>query len=244
PVEWSPRGRVSPSQDSRFCRWPAPTAPPTPAARRASGARARSSDGDWPRAAARRSSGAFADSCPLPSRPRALDRSLDDHALFLRVGIFLRLERPRRRALGALPPLALLPRPAPLEALARGIRPGPVPDCVFTARGQHIDAVHGAGRNAQVATGAKLRHDRVHHLRRSDDGIDRAGLDAQSASDAARLVDQRDAARPLMPFRGLRGRASRPSSPASPRMAASPPGGHWLISASPLAIASAYGLHA
>src|SRR5438093_1503813 len=85
-----------------------------------------------------RASGAFADSCPPPSRPRAVDRSLDDHALFLRVGILPRLERQRRQALCALPALALLPRPAPLEALARGIRPGPVPDCVFTARGEHI----------------------------------------------------------------------------------------------------------
>src|SRR5436190_24195047 len=92
---------------------------------------------------------------PARARPQP-----DDHALFLRVGILPRLERPRCQALGALPALALLPRPAPLEALARGIRPGPAPACVFSARGEHPDAAPGAGRNGLVATGAKIRNAR------------------------------------------------------------------------------------
>src|SRR5207244_11946275 len=124
PAECPPRDRAFRSQDSRSCRWPAPTAPPTPGARRASGARARSSGGDWRSAAARKSSGAFADSRLLPPpRPRAFDRGLDHQALLLRVGIFFRSERPRRQALGALAALALLPRPAPLDALARRVGP-------------------------------------------------------------------------------------------------------------------------
>jgi hypothetical protein len=41
------------------------------------------------------------------------------------------------------------------------------------------------------------------------------------------------------PFAGLSGFASRPSSAASLPIPASPPGGHWLMSASPAAIASA-----
>jgi hypothetical protein len=41
------------------------------------------------------------------------------------------------------------------------------------------------------------------------------------------------------PFAGSSGFGSRPSSAASLRIPAAPPGGHWLMSASPAAIASA-----
>lgn len=44
---------------------------------------------------------------------------------------------------------------------------------------------------------------------------------------------------PSTPFAGFSGSAGRPVSSASARIVAAPPGGHWLISAAPLAIASA-----
>src|SRR5690606_34005093 len=57
------------------------------------------------------------------------------------------------------------------------------------------DAVDGAGRHAQVATGAQRVDHRVHAARGTDDRIDRAGLDAPGAADAAARVDPRRAAR-------------------------------------------------
>jgi len=41
-----------------------------------------------------------------------------------------------------------------------------------------------------------------------------------------------------MPFAGFSGRGSRPSSVASASIVRAPPGGHWLIGASPRAMAS------
>ena len=52
------------------------------------------------------------------------------------------------------------------------------------AGGQHRDAVDGAGRDAQLAAGAQRRQHRVHALRRADDRVDRARVDAQRAADA------------------------------------------------------------
>src|SRR5260370_29488603 len=48
-----------------------------------------------------------------------------------------------------------------------------------------------------MATGAQVGHHGMHELGCADDRAHRAGLDAQSAADAARLVDERHAARPL-----------------------------------------------
>jgi hypothetical protein len=50
------------------------------------------------------------------------------------------------------------------------------------------DAVDGTGRQAQLAAGAFCGDHRMHELRRSDNGIDRARLDAQRAADARRLL--------------------------------------------------------
>ena len=61
----------------------------------------------------------------------------------------------------------------------------------------HRDAIDGAGRDAQLAAGAKLGDDGMHLLARADDGIDGAGRQALGAADAARLVDQRDERRAL-----------------------------------------------
>lgn len=48
----------------------------------------------------------------------------------------------------------------------------------------HVDAVDGAGRQAQVTAGAFVGDDGVHQLCGADDGIDRAGLNAFGATDA------------------------------------------------------------
>ena len=50
----------------------------------------------------------------------------------------------------------------------------------------------GHGGDAQLAAGARRANDRVHELRRADDRVDRARLDAQRAADAAFLVDDGD----------------------------------------------------
>ena len=52
-----------------------------------------------------------------------------------------------------------------------------------------MDAVHRAYRYAKLATGAFVRNDGVHPLRAANNGIDRAGLDAQGASYAVRFID-------------------------------------------------------
>src|SRR4249919_1226602 len=54
-----------------------------------------------------------------------------------------------------------------------------------------VYAVHRAGRQAQLATGAQFRDYRVHQLRRADDRVHRAGLDALGAADALGLAHQR-----------------------------------------------------
>lgn len=52
----------------------------------------------------------------------------------------------------------------------------------------HHDAVHGARRQAQLAADAFGGDHGVHEPRGSDNGIHRAGLDAQRAADAAFFV--------------------------------------------------------
>jgi hypothetical protein len=67
----------------------------------------------------------------------------------------------------------------------------------------HVDAFDRAGGQAQFATGALLGDDRVHLLGGADDGIDRAGLDAQRAADAGVLVDDRHLLRLFLGFQRL-----------------------------------------
>src|SRR5690348_1985686 len=55
-----------------------------------------------------------------------------------------------------------------------------------------FDAVHGAGWQAQAATGAECLDDRMHLFLGAGDGVHRAGLDALGAADAERLVDDGD----------------------------------------------------
>src|SRR3990167_4419984 len=74
---------------------------------------------------------------------------------------------------------------APLRAA--GIRCGP-----GTRRRDEGDAVHGAGRQAELAAGAVCGDHRVHESLRARDRVHRAGVDAARAADAARFVDQRD----------------------------------------------------
>ena len=48
----------------------------------------------------------------------------------------------------------------------------------------HGDAIHGAGRDAELAAGAECRDDDVHLLARADDRVDGAGRQAFCAADA------------------------------------------------------------
>ena len=52
---------------------------------------------------------------------------------------------------------------------------------------QEVDAVHGAGRHAQLAAGALIHDDRMHALGRAEDGVHRAGLDALGATNTLSL---------------------------------------------------------
>ena len=56
--------------------------------------------------------------------------------------------------------------------------------------GNHVDAVDGAGGNAQAAAGAFVADDGVHQFGRSHNGIDRAGADAGGTADADGFVNQ------------------------------------------------------
>src|SRR5262245_57181571 len=59
-----------------------------------------------------------------------------------------------------------------------------------TARRHHVDAIDRAGRQAQPAADAPWLDHGVHQPLRADDGVDRTGVDAARAADAARFVDQ------------------------------------------------------
>src|SRR5690606_15829778 len=88
------------------------------------------------------------------------------------------------RALATLRPAAGGTRGPAGVRLSRGRR-----------RWRHDDAVDGAGRHAQLATGAQWFDHRVHVLRAADDGVHGTGLDALGAADAVVLDDQRDPCR-------------------------------------------------
>ena len=64
------------------------------------------------------------------------------------------------------------------------------------------DAINWADGHAQLATGAIRLDDGVHAFVGADDGIGRAGLDAQGAANAPLLVDDGHGARPFLTVRG------------------------------------------
>ena len=74
----------------------------------------------------------------------------------------------------------------------------------------HLDAVDRARCDAELASRAEVRQHRVHAFRGTEDRIDRAGVDAKRAPDAALLVDDRDAKR-LVHAAGSIERSSRSS---------------------------------
>ena len=60
---------------------------------------------------------------------------------------------------------------------------------------QHMDAVHGAGGDAQAAAGAFVGQHGVHQLGGAHNRIDGAGADAGGAADARVFVDPRQRGR-------------------------------------------------
>lgn len=83
-------------------------------------------------------------------------------------------------------------------ALARlagsGISPVWIFGCV-----DHHNAVNRAGRQAQVTTGAPVCQDRVHAFVGTNDGINRASLDAKRAANAVFLFNDGDSKRARRP---------------------------------------------
>lgn len=69
----------------------------------------------------------------------------------------------------------------------------------------HVDAIDRAGRETEVAAGATVGKDMVLMPGSADDGVDRTGADALGATDAAAVVDARDAARRPGPAGGVQG---------------------------------------
>jgi len=61
----------------------------------------------------------------------------------------------------------------------------------------HVNAIHRAGRQTQIAAGAFIFDDSVHLLGSADNCIDRAGLDTQGAANTGSLIDHRHRARRL-----------------------------------------------
>ena len=92
-----------------------------------------------------------------------------------------------------------------------GLRSAPRGPAGARAGGRHQrDAVHRARGHAQLAAGAQLGDHGVHPLRRADDAIHRAGLDAQRAADTPALVDHRQQARAFAAMRRVQ-RQRRPA---------------------------------
>lgn len=59
-------------------------------------------------------------------------------------------------------------------------------------RADQFDAVDRARGNAQLAADAFVGDHRMHALRRTDDGVERACIDASRTADAALRIDARD----------------------------------------------------
>ena len=97
----------------------------------------------------------------------------------------------------------MFPRACPRER--RTIRVANVP-----VRGHHPDAIDGAGREAELASGALLGDHGVHPLRRTDDRVDGTCGQASRAADAAVLVDDRGSRAGI----GCKIRSDREFSPA------------------------------
>ena len=88
-----------------------------------------------------------------------------------------------------------------------------------------VDTVDGTGVPAKVAAGAVCRDDGVHQLVSADDGIYRAGCNAQCAADAFLFPDNREHGRCELPTVIVKSaRGSRPSRFASAVIVCSPPG--------------------
>ncbi len=183
-----------------------------------------------------------------PARPRPFDRGADHgpsagDLVWRQIVRVQPVRRAWREPCSATAPrarLALDHEPAPpcfiAGARLAGIALAPLAGGLHR---HHRDAIHRTWRDTQVAAVAPLGDDAMHPPCRADDRIDRTRMDAQRAADAESLVDDRDAQRLLEPFDGFSGRDWRPVSAASLTMPAAPPGGHWLISARCVAIASA-----
>ena len=74
--------------------------------------------------------------------------------------------------------------------MKRDNRVFPLPRLDCLVERLHGDAINGAGRQAEFAAGALLGNDGVHLFRCSDNRVDRAGLNAQCASDTGLLINE------------------------------------------------------
>ena len=102
-----------------------------------------------------------------------------------------------------------------------------------------MNALHRAGRNAQVAAGAFVTNHGMHLLGRTHDGVHRAGLNAQGAANADLFVDYHHGFFGMLAVLGVQRLGVTAQQVGEGIDGASPPGGHWLMSASPAAMASA-----
>ncbi|MNY11673.1 hypothetical protein D3C86_1447150 [compost metagenome] len=85
-----------------------------------------------------------------------------------------------------------------------GLRGGPRgPARLFARYRNHVDAVHRARCHAEITAGAPVGQHGVHLLGCAGDGIDRAGLYAERAANAARFVDTRHGPRLLHAVLGV-----------------------------------------
>ena len=68
------------------------------------------------------------------------------------------------------------------------------PTCIVVCQGYHLNAIDRAGGKAKVAAGTVFGRNRMHLLVGTNNGIDRASLHAQSASNAKRFINLRNMA--------------------------------------------------
>ena len=145
--------------------------------------------------------------------------------------------RRRRRAIGAVRGAARRVRGAPggREAARRASKRSARPPRVVAAPGPaggHASSMQSTGQGATHSSQPVHSAGSTVCMRfgGADDRVDRAGLDAQRAADAARLVDAGDAQRPVATAgRDRAEAAAAPVSAASVAITASPPGGQRLI---------------